>query len=114
MSRKKERKKQNEKEDVEDRYILGLYEIQGSVCCLLGLQHGGQFCSPRGQREGQSYLGLMRSRVPSASDAYRKRSEGRKGIRKLREKRREKEQERRCKISSQERFRKTSKKEESR
>ena len=55
------------------------------MSCLLGLQHRGQFCGPRGQREGQSYLGLMRSRVSSASDMYRKRSEGRKGIRELKE-----------------------------
>jgi hypothetical protein len=26
-----------------------LYEIQGSVRCLLWLQHRGQFCRPRGE-----------------------------------------------------------------
>ena len=32
-----------------ERESTVLYEIQGSVRCLLWLEHGGQFCRPRGE-----------------------------------------------------------------
>lgn len=43
------RQGRNELRGAMERESTVLYEIQGSVRCLLWLEHGGQFCRPRGE-----------------------------------------------------------------